>query len=103
LSEPVAVVQLTLGEGEPVVLDVGTAADEGNEVYVRRRGNETIYLVSEYLANRIQPDAKAFEKSDEPPPAAAPMAPPAGGQPQLPPDVMRQIREQIEAQQRQQN
>lgn len=103
LSEPKATVTMTLAEGsEPVVLELGATAEENNEVYLRRNGQETIYLISEYLAKRLQPDAKSFEKVDEPPPPTTTAPPPVQqGQPQLPPEVMRQVREQIEAQQRQ--
>lgn len=104
LSEPKATVTMTLAENEgPIVLELGASAEDNNEVYLRRKGGDTIYLVSEYLAKRLQPDGNSFEKIDEPPapPATAPSQAQQGqqGQPQLPPEVMRQIREQIEAQQ----
>ena len=105
LSEPDATVTLTMAEdAEPIVLEFGDTTEAQNEVYLRRRGDETIYVVSEYLANRLRPDSEAFDRTEEPqaPPSAVPPMPQGQGQPQLPPDVMRQIREQIEAQQQQQ-
>lgn len=105
LAEPSALVTMTVAETEEtIVLELGDAADEANQVYLRRQGNPTIYVVSEYLANRLRPEAKAFEKLDEPaaPPPARPAMPQGQGQPQLPPEVMRQLQEQIRAQQQQQ-
>lgn len=106
LTEPKATVIMTLAEDQPaIVLELGDNTDEANELYLRRQGNPTIYVVSKYLADRLQPDAKAFETPEAPPapPPAMPGAPPGGQQqPQLPPEVMRQLQEQIRAQQQQQ-
>jgi hypothetical protein len=105
LTEPKAAVTLTFSEGvEPIVLELGDATEQQGEVYLQRRGNPTLYVVSEYLANRLQPDAEAFTKVDAPPapPSAMPARPEAQGQPQLPPEIMRQLQEQIRAQQQQQ-
>jgi len=105
LTEPKATVTMTFAEGlEPIVLELGDTAEEQSEVYLQRRGNPTVYVVSEYLANRLQPDGEAFEKVDAPeaPPPAMPAMPGGQGQPQLPPEVMRQLQEQIKAQQQQQ-
>lgn len=110
-NEPSATVTMALAESdEPIVLELGSTADNETEVFLRRTDEPTIYLVSQYLAKRLSPDASAFEKSDEPPaPPPAMPAMPAGqpggqpqGQPQLPPEVMRQIQEQIRQQQQQQ-
>jgi hypothetical protein len=105
-TEAHGTVTMTLAESpEPVVLELGDVTEGGGDRYLRRVGNPTIYLISQYLANRLMPNAKAFEKSDEPPPPPAPAIPsaPGGrGQPELPPEVMRQIQEQIRAQQQQQ-
>lgn len=107
LTEPRATVSLTLAEDpNPIVLELGASTDQGDELYLRRAGNPTIYVISQYLANRLQPDAAAFRTPSEPPPppAAVPGGPAPGGQqqPQLPPEVMEQLREQIRAQQQQQ-
>ena len=104
LTEPRATVTLTsTGNPEPIVLELGAATEQGDEVYLRRRGEPTVYLISQYLADRLQPDAAAFQAPSEPPPAS-PAQPPTGRQqqPQLPPEVMEQLREQIRAQQEQQ-
>ena len=105
LTESKATVTMTFAEGvEPIVLELGDVTEDQGEVYLQRRGKPTVYLVSEYLAKRLQPDSKAFEKVDAPPaqPPAMPAMPQGQGQPQLPPEVMRQLQEQIRAQQEQQ-
>jgi len=110
LTEPTATVSITLAEDpEPIVLELGASTDEGDEHYLRRQGNPTTYVISQYLADRLRPDASAFETPEAPaappaPPAGIPGGPPIGGQqqPQLPPEVMEQLREQIRAQQQQQ-
>lgn len=104
LTEPKAVVTLTLGEArEPVVLELGDVTEGEGEVYLQRRDSPTIYVVSEYLANRLRPGREAFEKVEAPaaPPPAMPSTPGGQGQPELPPEVMRQLQEQIRAQQQQ--
>ena len=107
LTEPSAKVSLRLaGEAGPIELELGATTDEGDELYLRRKGRPTIYVISQYLADRLRPDADAFQAPAAPPspPPAMPGAPPAGGpqQPKLPPEVMEQLREQIRAQQQQQ-
>jgi hypothetical protein len=106
LTEPKATVTITLAEDpSPIVLELGADTEEKDELYLRRQGDPTIYVVSKYVADRLQPDAKAFETPSEPPspPPGIPTAPPgAQQQPQLPPEVMRQLQEQIRAQQQQQ-
>ena len=105
LTEPRATVTLTLVENpDPIVLELGAATEQGDELYLRRRGGPTVYVISQYLADRLQPDATAFQAPSKPPPAS-PAQPPLGAatggqqQPQLPPEVMEQLREQIRAQQ----
>jgi len=90
-------------EPETITLEIGDQTDKDTELYLRRSGDETIYIISKYLADRLRPDASAFERSE---PADAPTQPPPGvapgQQPQLPPEVMKQLQEQIRQQQRQQ-
>ena len=106
-NSPTGKVTMTVtGSEEPIVLELGDTAEDESETYLRRVGNPTIYVVSEYLADRLKPGAEAFEKGAEPAPApspAMPGGPPPGaqGQPQLPPDIMRQLQEQIRQQQQQ--
>ena len=106
LTEPQATVTLTLADDpNAIVLEVGDSTEQTGELYLRRQGEPTIYVISQYLADRLRPDAKAFETPAAPPapPPVMPNAPPGGGQqPQLPPEVMRQLQEQIRAQQQQQ-
>jgi len=104
LTSPKGKVTMTVADSEePIVLELGDIAENETEVYLRRVGHPTIYVVSQYLAERLAPGPKAFEKVDEPaspPPPAMPSMPPGGqGQPQLPPEVMRQLQEQIRKQQ----
>ncbi|MGB8329978.1 MAG: DUF4340 domain-containing protein [Polyangiales bacterium] len=106
LTEPTATVTMTLtGDSDAIVLELGDSADPSNARYLRRQGDPTIYLVSQHLAERLQPGPTAFEAPKAPPvsPPAMPKAPPGDmQQPQLPPEVMRQLQEQIRAQQQQQ-
>ena len=103
LTEPKATIRMTIADAEPIVLALGDATEKQSEVYLKRQGVPTIYVVSEYIANRLQPDAQAFEQTEAPPeaPAAMPAMPQNQGQPQLPPEVMRQLEEQIRKQQQQ--
>jgi hypothetical protein len=106
LTEPQATVTLTLADDpEPIVLELGDSTEQAGDLYLRRQDEPTIYVISQYLADRLRPDAKTFETPEAPPapPPVMPSAPPGGGQqPQLPPEVMRQLQEQIRAQQQQQ-
>ncbi len=93
-------------ERQVIVLEIGDQTDKDTELYLRRKDNPTIYVVSKYLADRLRPDTKAFATSEETPPTTPP-TPSAQGQsqgqqPQLPPEVMKQLQEQIEKQQREQ-
>lgn len=106
LTEPKSTVTMTLGDdSNSIVLELGASTDQGDEMYLRRSDNPTIYVISQYLGDRLQPDASAFQPRTEPAAAPAGMPPPPQGgqqQPQLPPEVMEQLREQIRAQQEQQ-
>ncbi len=124
LNEPVATITLQVvesAEGAPaeadagpaptepqvIVLEIGHQTDKDTELYLRRRDDETVYVVSKYLADRLRPDAAAFAKSEEaplptPPTPAMQGMPPGQQQPQLPPEVMKQLQEQIRQQQQQQ-
>jgi hypothetical protein len=100
LNEPAAQVAITVkGQTQPIVLELGDETGNAGEIYLRRREDPNIYVISKYLADRLRPDTKSFELTAEvPTPAAEPSAqqqPP----PQLPPEVMQQLQEQIKAQQ----
>lgn len=117
LNEPKATITLQVaattaaeGEAEPaapetIELEIGDQNPDTSEFYLRRVGNPTIYLVSGYLANRLQPGPDAFERPPAPatPPSTQgiPGAPPTAPN-QLPPDVLEQLQKQIQQQQGQQ-
>ncbi len=104
VTEPKATVTMTVADDpDAIVLELGDDTDQSGELYLRRSGDLTIYVISEYLADRLQPDAQAFEGPEQPPTPAIPSAQPGGSQqPQLPPEVMKQLQDQIRAQQQQQ-
>lgn len=94
---------------ETVVLLVGNEAEESQR-YVMVEGNETIFLVSRFMADRLLPNVEAFQPGAEP--AEPPPGGPPGGMPpgmpgmgggpgggQIPPEVMRQIQQQLQQQQ----
>lgn len=91
-------------ELEVVVLQIGDEAGSSEEFYLRRGDNPTLFVISKYLADRLRPNAEALTKSEAPAPPPLQGMPPQGmpaqeGQPQLPPEVMRQLEEQIRKQQ----
>jgi hypothetical protein len=101
LNEPKAEVTLVAKDDpQPIVVELGDETGNAAQIYARRSGNPNIYVISKYLADRLQPDAKAFERTEE----QAPSAPAQRREPppQLPPEVMQQLQEQIKAQQQQQ-
>ncbi|KPK14984.1 MAG: hypothetical protein AMJ62_11085 [Myxococcales bacterium SG8_38] len=105
LTEPTAEVTINLkDESQPIVLELGDATDDGSEHYLRRRDDPTIYVISKYMADRLHPDANALEVTEEKETAASPPSPAQGREPppQLPPEVMKQLQDQIKAQQQQQ-
>lgn len=81
------------------------ASAESHDFYAMREGDPTIFVVSRFLGERVHPTATSFTQSA---PAAPPEgeggAPEAGAMPgmpgggQLPPEVMEQIRRQLEQQ-----
>lgn len=104
-------VVLSAGEGDEaqtITLRVGSEG-EGGQRHVQREGDETIYLVSSFMGERLLPNVEAFQPSDEPeappPGAGAPHGMPPGmggpggpGGGQIPPEVMRQIQQQLQQQ-----
>ncbi|MGF1469486.1 MAG: DUF4340 domain-containing protein [Sandaracinaceae bacterium] len=112
LGEGAAVVSLVVGEGDEAqtvrIIVGGEKDEESSQRYVRRDGDEQIYIVSRYLGERLMPEPSAFQEDDEEEDddgdetAAAMPPPPPGGAPsldQLPPEVQEQIR-QLQKQQR---
>ena len=55
LTQPRATVRMTFADVEPIVLALGDTTEKQNEVYLKREGVSTTYVVSEYLANRLEP------------------------------------------------
>jgi hypothetical protein len=89
------------------------ASREGNEFYVRREGDATIYVISQYLADRARPASSAFQDAEPGAEDASEMAPemppglglggpggPGGGLGgpggELPPELMEQIQRQLQ-------
>lgn len=97
-----------------VRLQIG-GAREGTEFYVRREGEPTIYVISQYLADRARPAATAFQDAEpgaegegegepEMPPGLGLGGPGGPGGPgglggpggELPPELMEQIQRQLQ-------
>jgi hypothetical protein len=80
---------------------------EGENYYAKREGRDVLYLVSSFVAERMQPGPDDFKKKDEPaqpPPDGAEGMPQGipGGMDQLPPELQQQLRQQIQQQMQQQ-
>jgi hypothetical protein len=100
-------VVLVTGEGESaqsVTLRIGNEAEEGNR-YVMREGNDTIFVVSRFMAERLVPNVAAFQEAEpgaegeapaEPAEGEIPSMPGGGGQ--IPPELMEQIQRQLQQQ-----
>jgi hypothetical protein len=104
LGDGAGVVRMVDGEGAATVLYIGSEADEErHERYARVEGNDTIFVLSRFLSERLLPGPDAFvapEPGEEETAAEAPEMPteaPGGGQ--IPPEVMQQIQQQLRAQQ----
>lgn len=91
---------------QEIVLRLGsTRAGETNEVYLERVGAPGIFLISRFTADRMRPEASAFQ---EPPdagrPPTPPTPPPGSAVPQqvdpsqLPPEIMQQLQRQLQQQ-----
>ncbi|MFK7987885.1 MAG: DUF4340 domain-containing protein [Sandaracinaceae bacterium] len=93
-----------------LTLTVGNEESDGKR-YVMVEGNDTVFIVSRFIAERLLPEAEAFTASAEeptPPPAAGggmpPGMPPGMGGPggpgggQIPPELMQQIQRQLQQQ-----
>ncbi len=101
-------VTLTMADGQVAVLRLGGAVPEAaDQFYAMHEGDDTVFVVSRYHSVRINPTVAEFEASAAPPPSA----PPEGGMPemnleglggpgggQLPPEIMRQIQQQMQQQ-----
>ncbi len=102
LGESAARVTFVSGEGDAAqttTLLVGNEVEDGNR-YVQREGNDAIFVVSRFMADRLIANAATFQHSDEPeappPGAGGPGGP--GGAPQISPELMQQIQQQLQQQ-----
>lgn len=109
LGESAARVTLVTGEGESAVTTVLLVGNEVNDHqrYVMREGGDgTIFIVSRPDAERLFVTAEAFQtvpgaegEEAESPPEGGEMPPmPGGGGGEIPPELMRQIQEQLRQQ-----
>jgi len=104
LTAPKARVTLTLrpaaegGEPEVVEIALGALDADSNQYSVRVSGSEVPFRLSKPSAEKLQVDAAALKKLPPPPPPAAgqPTGMPADGHGQLPPEVMRQLQQQMQ-------
>ena len=100
-DKPSAKVTLTPKAGQPTVLELGREKMGSGDFYLRVVGNPVVYRISKYTAERMTPEAKAFQeeekKAGEATPPPSPMAG-AGGENQIPPEVMRQLQQQMQMQ-----
>lgn len=93
LNETSPSVTLTMRDGTNVTVRLGAARGDDGEHYAQRVGNETIFVISRHLSDRISPTAASFQQTAaaaEAPPEMPPGMPP-GGLEGLPPDVMREL------------
>jgi hypothetical protein len=101
LAAPSAVAVLTKGDGSKFTLELGKPDGDAGDYTLRLVGNDVIFKVSKYNAERLLTDAKAFqeaEKKEGAAPEGAPGMPDmAGGGQQIPPEVMRQLQQQLGA------
>lgn len=95
-------VTLTVGTGDAAerhTIRVGNEASSG-QFYAMRDSDPTVFIISRFLMEKVSPAASAFEQTAAA--AAAPSeddAPPMpGGGGEIPPDLMRQIQAQLQAQ-----
>lgn len=104
ITDASAHVTLVHGSGtsaERHTITVGTEASSGN-FYAVRDDDPTVFVVSHFLMEKVSPNAAAFAQAaaaaapEEDPDAPAPM--PGGGGGEIPPDLMRQIQAQLQAQ-----
>jgi hypothetical protein len=92
---------ILLGDAGPSEIRYRVGIQKDNNYYMQREGNDTIYMVSNWIASRLVPKPDDFIKKAPPktPPAAA--AKPSnvieGGQ-QIPPEILRQLQQQQQQQ-----
>jgi Domain of unknown function (DUF4340) len=98
--EPAATeLSLTTKDGKTVTLVRGALVPDGTDYYLRASGSDVLYRVSKYTGDRMGPDAAAFAPAENKPAGGPPpgMQPVAGGG-NLPPEVLKQLQQQLAAQ-----
>jgi hypothetical protein len=96
-------VTLTVGEGEQHVVTLGAEVPgDSHNFYAMRDGDDTIFVISRFLSEKVHPTAASFEESatPTPPPSDEGEMPEMPGGPggQIPPELMEQIQRQLQAQ-----
>ncbi|MFT3928001.1 MAG: DUF4340 domain-containing protein [Myxococcales bacterium] len=102
LSTPSATVELTKADGSKATLELGKADGAAGETALRLVGNPVIFKISKFTADRFSSDASAFQEPEKKE-GAAPAAPEmpdmaGGGGQQIPPELLRQLQQQLGAQ-----
>ena len=98
LSAPSAKLTLTLKAGEPLTFELGKEAEGGADYFLRASGKDVVYRISKYTGDRMLADAAAFsEPPKKPGEAEAPsqMGMPVAGGGNLPPEVLKQLQQQM--------
>lgn len=79
-----------------IVLRLGSAADGAGNAYVQIDGEGLIYTVSGFVAERMHPEVSLLQEPEpgaEPEAAAMPEG--AGGEQQIPPELLQQLQQQL--------
>ena len=101
ITDSSAHVTLTIGTGDSVerhTIRVGNEASSGN-FYAMRDDDPTVFVISRFLREKVSPNAAAFEQAAAAAPSDEDAPPPMpGGGGEIPPDLMRQIQAQLQAQ-----
>jgi hypothetical protein len=100
LNAPAAKLTLTLKEGEPITLELGKQAEGNVDYFLRSNRSEVIYRISKYTGDRMLADAAAFSEPPKKPgeaqaEAPSPMGMPVAGGGNLPPEVLKQLQQQM--------
>ena len=102
LTTPSATAELTKADGTKFTLELGKPDASNAEYALRLLGNDVIFEISKYNAERFTSDATAFQepekKEGEAPEAAPAMPDMAGAGGQIPPELLRQLQQQLGAQ-----
>lgn len=96
LAPPAATAVLTQVDGSSHTLQLGQGSGANNESALRLVGNEVLFRISKYNADKLLADAAAFQEAEQKPEAQAPQMPDmGGGNGEIPPEVLRQLQQQL--------